>query len=275
MSFNAGEEISAIIDRLAAQVERIVVIDNGSRAVSLTILKRLSLEGRIELHENGENMGVAFALNRGIDRATALHARWLLTMDQDSMPASDMVQTMLGYAKDNPDAKCLSPNLLSFSTQQVVRKSGRVSYAITSGNLVNMSVFENIGEYDENYFIDCVDFEFSLRARQAGFQIHKVDNARMFHDVGEQKSVPRVVSRFYTQHSPVRRYYSFRNIMFLARKYFTFDFRFISKLVLGQFIYFVLIMIFEQQKRENWRFVCRGIRDGIMSRGGRWVETVR
>ena len=37
-----------------------------------------------------------------------------------------------------------------------------------SGNLVNAAADEKLGDYKEEYFIDCVDYEYCLRAKRYG-----------------------------------------------------------------------------------------------------------
>jgi rhamnosyltransferase len=229
--------------------------------------------GDIDLLELNENKGIGCALNLGVKKAADLGYQWVLTMDQDSSPEKNMIAMMLSYAYHNPSIKCLSPNFASRIYSGRTSKEGAVSYAITSGNLVNVCVFEKAGPYNEDYFIDCIDFEFSLRVRAADFEIHKVPDAVMYHDVGVVTNrIRRIVSRFYTQHSPVRRYYMFRNLLLLAKEHFLFDFLFVAKLVLGQVIFFTLMIIFEQRLIENLLLIAKGMRDGLMDKRGRYCE---
>lgn len=40
-----------------------------------------------------------------------------------------------------------------------------------SANLVNVEVYKKLGKYREEYFIDCVDYEYCLRARENQYSI--------------------------------------------------------------------------------------------------------
>jgi len=272
VSFNPAERLCESIRRLKGQVGTILVVDNGSSRESLDRLRALRLEHEFELHELGLNKGVGYALNLGLRKAQERGVEWLLTMDQDSLPDSKMVSRMLAYARLHPLAMSLSPILTDSAGKEQTALVGSVKYAITSGNLVHMSVFSKTGKYNDSYFIDCIDFEFSLRVRNFGFEIHKVEGARMGHEVGETRRIPPSLQRFYTQHTPIRRYYSFRNLILLARDHFRSDPGFILKLVVGQLALFVLILVFDRERVHNVRLILRGLYDGIRDRAGPYLE---
>src|SRR6185295_14744803 len=84
---------------------------------------------------------------------------------------------------------------------------------------VRLDVIEQIGPYDEGFFIDCIDFDFCLRLRAAGYQVHRVSGAVMRHQVGDAVRMPRLVTGFYARHPPARRYYMFRNYLSLMERY--------------------------------------------------------
>jgi rhamnosyltransferase len=271
-SFNGFTTILDTISAIRNQVDYIYVVDNGSKSDSLDLLKHLSAQGIIELIDLKENKGIALALNLGVERAKQLGSKWVLTMDQDSLPETDMVSVMLKYQKFNKNAKCLSPNLINNKTECSIKKDTISSYAITSGNLVHIDIFNKVGCYNVGYFIDCVDFEFSLRVRKAGFEIHKVKDAKMYHTVGQSSYIPSLIKSFYTRHPPIRRYYMFRNYFLLARKYLFFDFLFIVKLGLLQIILLIIILIYEENRTDTFWHVWMGVIDGVLKKDGRFIR---
>jgi rhamnosyltransferase len=270
VSFNGGSEIVRVIQSLTNQVDYIYVVDNNSTDSSIDMLRSLCTEGLIDLFEMDQNMGIGFALNRGVERAISLGCSWLLTMDQDSIPNENMVKAMLEYHYLNNQVKCLSPNLISINSKNYILKSGSVPYVITSGNLLHLSVFDITGSYDESYFIDYVDFEFSLRIRKFNMEIHKVSTALMYHSVGEEYPISKYFKGFYNQHSPLRRYYFFRNIFFLTRSYFFFDLKIFIKLFLGHFVFFILMLFYEKNLSKNFLFIFRGVIDGATNKRGNY-----
>ena len=78
------------------QVESLVMVDNspeGDKVRQLGILAEY--RGRVLLVENHANLGIAAALNCGLENAVQLGCKWLLTLDQDTRCFPDMVDTLL------------------------------------------------------------------------------------------------------------------------------------------------------------------------------------
>lgn len=260
VSFNGGEKTLKTIDALLPQVDHIHVVDNGSDSFSLDLLDGIEDE-RISIRKLGENRGIGGALNAGLLKARQLDCSWVLTMDQDSIAAPDMVGCLIKTIVKNDDVLCLSPNLIVHGDDKSPLKIGSVPYAITSGNMVNTEIYNRIGNYNEDYFIDCVDFDFSLRVRKAGFKIFKDPNAFLCHELGEKNYLPKLFKRYYTLHSPLRRYYMFRNFLYLTKKYLFSDFKFIFKLFLSHLILFALLIFYDPKPAASVRMIFQGIWD--------------
>jgi len=81
-----------MIESLNPQVSNIVIVDNGSRnQASISALAT----NVIRFHPLESNFGIAYAHNKGIAQARTLDAQAVLLMDQDSVPAYDMVQNLI------------------------------------------------------------------------------------------------------------------------------------------------------------------------------------
>ena len=268
VSFNGGREILECIDAILLQAGRVLVVDNGSLPGSLDLLKDLQREGKIQLISSRSNLGLAAALNLGVKEGLTSGFKWILTLDQDSGPSRDMLEVMLNYFAAHDDALVLSPNFVSRDGEKKTDKSGEVKYAITSGNLIHKSVFENVGLFNAGYFIDCLDFDFSLRVRKNGFKIHKVGGATMTHEVGVNMVLPKIVGGFYTQHEPSRRYYMFRNFILLTKSHFRFDPKFILKLGVLYCVFLLLLIVYDKRRFFNLQLIFKGVKDGVIGRSG-------
>jgi rhamnosyltransferase len=156
VSFNGGREILECIGAISPQVGRVLVVDNGSLPNSLDLLEDLQREGKIQLIPCGSNLGLAAALNLGVKEGLTSGFEWILTLDQDSSPSSDMLEVMLNYSRANDNTLVLSPNFVSRSGEKKTYKNGEVKYVITSGNLIHKSVLESVGFFNAGYFIDCL-----------------------------------------------------------------------------------------------------------------------
>lgn len=251
---------------LAAQVGAVVVVDNGSPADSLVAAARVS---GVEVRAFGSNRGLGAALNEGVRAARARGAAWVLTMDQDSEVEPGLVAAYSAAHDRAPSCRSFSPEIVSESAARDAGGADHdVAYAISSGHLVHLSVFDAIGDYDEGFFIDCIDFDICLRLRAAGLRTRRVHGARMRHQLGDAVSVPAWVRPFYARHSPARRYYMYRNYLFLVRRHVLRFPGFVLKLGALQAILTVLIAAYDERPSASYRAAWRGVRDFLGGRTG-------
>ena len=272
VSFNGGQRLREACVALREQLAATLVVDNGSDAESLEILDALERELGLSVIRIGENRGVGYALNLGIEHARRLGCSWILTMDQDSIVGDAMMSSYQAALARDPHLVSLAP--LTSEREPGSVAPARQDYAITSGNLVRLSVFDEVGPYDEGLFVDCVDFDFSLRLRRAGHEITRVPDARLWHRVGHPVAAPRWVRRFYTLHSPVRRYYMFRNYLYLAERHVRRFPLFILKLGMLQLVLLVLMGFYDPHPLASYRAVLRGVRDYVLRVSGPAPELV-
>ncbi len=271
VSYNGLAQIRQTVDALRGQVGYIHIVDNGSDAESLAVLDSLEREPGVTVERLGENRGVGYALNRGVQRARGLGCAWLLTMDQDSVVDTSLIEAYRAALEQNSKMASLAPRITSRSRKKDVT-AGAIGYAITSGNLVRVTLFDEIGLYDEGFFVDCIDFDFCLRLRRAGHVVHRVPAASMMHPLGEPVEVPAPVRKYYALHSPVRRYYMYRNFMYMAERYL-FEFPlFILKLGLGQVLLLLFIGFWDRSPLASYRAIARGIGDYVARKDGPYVE---
>jgi len=259
VSYDGGAAIRETVDALRNQVGGVLIVDNGSGDETVTTLEGLAERGGVSVVLLGENRGVGHALNVGVEEARRQGKSWLLTMDQDSVVSGSMLCAFCAAVDREPDARCLAPT--TSESESADSSPTRRGYAITSGNLVRLDVFDEVGLYDEGMFVDCVDFDFSLRLRAAGHRIVHVPEARMMHRVGHALAAPRLVRRFYTLHPPVRRYYMFRNYLYLAERHLRRFPLFIAKLGALQLVLLALMAVYDPRPMASYRAVWQGVRD--------------
>jgi rhamnosyltransferase len=271
VSCNGLQKTRQTVDALRRQVGHVHIVDNGSDAESLAVLESLERDPGIRVERLGENRGVGYALNRGVQRARQMGCAWLLTMDQDSVVDGSLIEAYRVALEGDPGLVCLAPRISTRSRRKDA-VGGVISYTITSGNLVRVSLFDEIGLYDEGFFVDCIDFDCCLRLRRAGHAVHRVPAALMQHQLGDTVDLPRAVRKYYALHSPVRRYYMYRNFMYLAERYL-FEFPgFIVKLGLSQMLLLFLIGFLDPSPLASYRAIGRGMWDYAVRKDGPYVE---
>src|SRR5271168_3407313 len=82
VSFQPRPEDLGNLAKVRPQVEKLVVVDNGSSAEKLHLLRRAGRELNFDLIENGENLGMGAALNIGVGWAEANGSQWVFFFDQ-------------------------------------------------------------------------------------------------------------------------------------------------------------------------------------------------
>lgn len=272
VSFNDGAALIKTVNALVGQVGKVVIVDNASKPETRSCIAELEATLGIEPVYLHENMGIGGALNIGVSIARKEHFDWVLTMDQDSIAAPQMVSEMLMSAEKCQDAAVICASLVADRIEKR-NKDKVVASAITSGNLVKVSCLQFVGDYNERYFIDSVDFEFSLRARNAGYRIVKCGSANLHHRLGETRVVSLMGYKYrYTLHSPLRRYYMYRNHLYLVAEFWSKNPVFLMKKTIIAFYGIVEIAIFDPQRWANLKMIGRGIADCFKSRDGKYAN---
>jgi rhamnosyltransferase len=274
VSYNGAATLRETVEALRPQVGEVCIVDNGSDGATQTLLTPLGQLPGVSVTRLGENLGIAHALNVGARRARESGHPWLLTMDQDSVADAGMIAAYRAALAARPGMVSLAPSIVGEGSAPSSGPVEVVGYAITSGNLVRVSVVEAVGGWEESFFIDSVDFDFCLRVRRAGHAIHRVPAATLRHRLGEARELPRFVRRFYSEHSPRRRYYISRNVLYMAERHlFRFPL-FIVKLLVSHLAQLVAVGFFDPRPLASYGATLRGVGDFLRRRGGPAPEGV-
>lgn len=271
VSYNPDSNLFDSINLLLNQVEKVIIVDNGSKEKYVKYIKSIN-EDKIEIILNKENLGIATALNIGVRKALENGYKWILTMDQDSKASPDMVKKMFNVynsinREERKDILSIFPNFVDERIQSIEENSNMNSYEyvdadITSGNLLRKEVFEKVGFFDDSLFIDLVDTDFCMRLNEKGIKMIKIRDAVLYHSLGESKTIKGILGSFNTSnHSALRRYYMTRNRFYIWEKYKglnSFTLNRDKKLFKKEF---VKIILGEKDKVNKIKMVLRGYKD--------------
>lgn len=275
ISYNGEAEVLGTVKSICSQVDKVVVVDNASGAATLIVLNELEIARDIHLIRLDDNLGIAYAQNVGVDFAQKEGADWVLTLDQDSSCAKNMVDKLIDvaerYGKEKVGFCCPVINYQA-PAQEFSRVPGVecIDYAISSGCLFPMSTLQSVGRQRDDYFIDSVDFEYCLRLAAKGYRMLRVNDAVLNHRLGLRRQVDFLGIVFsISVHAPFRRYYSVRNHIFLVKMYWRYAPTFLIKKTFFLLLLFLQILLLENKKMENIRQCGRGVADGFRGRGGK------
>lgn len=255
VTFNRLELLQGLVARLREipGLAEVLVVDNASTDGTGEWLA--GLEGQVDPSEaamttttpvlgrtletnrggaGGFHDGLAWAIERGADLA------WL--MDDDGLPDTDCLETLLAHRgdldfwgpvvveQDDPD-RLVFPIRLPGSTR-VVHRMPEVSAAATDGTirdvvipfngvLVTRELVERIGLVREEFFIWGDDHEYRLRAERAGARVATVVDARVLHPRVGDLGTPMMFGRTTYNHSPsdLKHYCMARNNLLNLREY--------------------------------------------------------
>jgi rhamnosyltransferase len=280
VSFRPRREDLGNLAKLRPQVEHLVVVDNGSPEEQLNLLRAASYELDFALIENGQNLGIAAALNVGVKWAQANGSAWVALFDQDSAVTDGFMAQMVAdfeHFAQQRNILLLVPRYKDprSGVERIIPmdEDGGPFVTITSGSLLPIGAFEKCGYFKEELFIYTVDDEFSLRLRSQGYSIALSTHAVLLHNSG----IPSYYRMFgrqlfeTTNYRPGVRYYISRNRVWMALMYGARYPRWVRGAFRSSFIDLCKLAIAEDFRWAKVKMVFLGFRDGILGRMGRTV----
>ncbi len=284
-AYHPGAGLQQVVADVVGQVERVVVVDDGSRSTGADeALGSCARLGAVVLRHDG-NRGIAAALNTGIREAlrSSPAPDAVLTLDQDSRMPRGYAAALLD-ARDAAAAAGLAVGLVAPEVVDGLpsQRTGTVAGLpvgrdpIQSGLLLPVDVVADVGPFDEALFIDGVDTDFALRCLDAGRLVVLAPGLTLGHRLGERHAVeaagrPLVVRGrplTVTRSAPFRYYYLARNRLVLLRRHGRRHPRWALDQAVGLAGHLVLVLALVPGRRERAAAVVHGIRDGVRGRGG-------
>lgn len=273
------ERLQKNINAIEPQVEHLIIVDNGSKNINLISRIKGECKIKIDLIENKENIGIASALNQALDYAYKNNFDWILTLDQDSICEINMISEMKSqYEKeDNKNIALIAPNILdeniTLKPQDIKEGIEYTGPVITSGSLTKTNIAKNIGGFVDKLFIDQVDFDFCLRLKDSGADILKVNRAIIYHQLGEiseHKLFGKTITT--TNHSPIRRYYYYRNLVYMYEHHKENHKEWINLEIKHAIKNIPRIILFEKNKTDQIKSITKGILDAKKGKYGQFKK---
>lgn len=276
VTFNRVAELKKTIDALTAQgiaLEDIIVIDNNSSdhtkemlALDYRAVQTVHLDDNIA-SAGGFSMGMQIAHKKGYD--------WVWLFNDDSRPVPGSLTSIKSYidnaeknhigllkiGNDNGkgEAILLYWKGVRFPVSTPISNDLIQTDLVTfDGCMVSGILMDRIGYCDPAFFMGTYEFDYCLKAKDAGFGIYTVPNGLI--EDGKLGSAERGTP-------PWRQYYNTRNHLWLGlnRKSISIcKAWFIRELKLTY-----AIIRFGNRKCERLLFKLRAIRDAILNRRGR------
>jgi GT2 family glycosyltransferase len=229
VTFNSAGDIgrclgSLPIDELAA----VVVVDNASTDGTADLVRRTWPQ--VTLVALDENVGFGAGCNRGAADVDA-GAEWLLFLNPDATIDATNLQTLVAYAAAHPEAGMVAPALVGMSSSGDLptlrtelryavpprfargfperrhpagRPGGAVDVVEGACMFVDRALFEEVGRFDERFFLFFEEADLARRIRNRGREVHLVAEASAHHGIGASRAGTALGSRPHYLRSTVR-----------------------------------------------------------------------
>jgi GT2 family glycosyltransferase len=227
----SADTIACVESVVAAGVasERIVIVDNGSTDDSVRRFR--TRFPTASLICNQRNLGFGEGMNQGIRHALERGASSVLILNNDTIIDPHMVTILVEAYDALEDAAILGPAIYYHDMPSRIWRLGdkrvrwlpmplrvrrdpercpspfQVDYVTGCGMLTRREVFERIGLFDKRYFMYFEDADFCRRARDAGFTVWCVPQARMWHKVSLTAQRDKPSNRYHRALNQVRFYH--------------------------------------------------------------------
>jgi len=200
-----GAPSAELVRQLAAQGvtgDAVVLVHNGAAANGC-------VHGGVHAIHPGRNLGYSAGMNVGIKHLLAHDASHVLVLTHDVRLAEGTISRLETAAAGAPTFGILAPELFHrpgepFSYGGVVEPGGRLRHLKHPGRagppgigecdwadgaalLLNRRMLEQVGLFEERFFIYCEDSDLALRGTQWGWRVGTVRDAVAFQAPGKRE----------------------------------------------------------------------------------------
>lgn len=283
-------KLDNLISAISCDVDRVWLIDNGGDFLISNLIGSKKIQN-LELISPGVNIGVAKALNIGVENGLRMGGKYIITFDQDSDVGCGMLAALLSVAK-NLESKgvlyaAISPRYYDVNSGRYMPfyniVKGRMTQVkgfvnddvvpvlttITSGTLYRASVFKDVGYFEDELFIDHVDHEWCFRSSCKGYLTYCCWGQTLHHRIGELSRNESIFGRRLKIHSPIRNYYYFRNsIDLMYRNYIPLAWKLMIFMDLAKKT--LAILLFWDSRASRVAMMVEGVSHGLRRKLGRF-----
>jgi rhamnosyltransferase len=280
--YNPSEDFLDNLLEVRTACPNVIAVDNSPEA---NMLLHQHLGGRgIQVIFNGNQGGLAGAYNRGAEVLLAQACDMIFLLDQDSDIEKTFFTDMIEAADGlGTDTFLIGPKIFEIKLQRCMpviplgkhfpkpiriddKATGLFSTMciISSGSAISAPAYRKLGAFREDYFIEYIDVEYSLRAISQNVPVYVNAAVTLRQSNGD---IERRGKLFSTHHAAWRRYYVARNMVHCLRLYrSSCGLHWLSGLMAIQQA--LTVLLFDSEKLEKVTAIACGYLDGMFGRLG-------
>jgi GT2 family glycosyltransferase len=237
VNWNSGDQLRDCLTSIDFGSAAVVVVDNNSTDGSIAAAATLSSPAQFMMA--GENHGFAKACNIGARQGSS---EYLLFLNPDTRLEPETISACISFLESGEGAtvgvlgpqlvdelgrvqkgcarsptwwtyfgKGIGLDLISPRLSPPVQlvefshlETRDVDHVIGAAYFIRRRIFEDIGGFDERFFVYLEDLDLSLRVRQAGWRVVYFAGARAYHKGGGTSEQVKARRLFYSLSSRVR-----------------------------------------------------------------------
>jgi GT2 family glycosyltransferase len=186
----------------------VVMVDNGSMDGSMDLVR--DKFPQVHVVETGRNLGYARGFNAGLQYAAAQGAEYFLIMNNDTVIDSETLSALVKTALKEPKAGFVTGKIYYYDNPRILQTVGKKEDSIRwNGDhigygeedtgqfeeveerpfiddimtLVDSRVYDEVGGYDPQFFLQCEEFDWQVRAKKMGWKFYYTPKAKLWHRV--------------------------------------------------------------------------------------------
>jgi GT2 family glycosyltransferase len=208
-----------------------IVLDNGSTDGSVQRIREK--HPGVEIMELGENLGFAKGNNAGIRAALERSAEYVWVLNNDTTVDPKALRAMVEKAESDPKIGAVGSAIYSTEERERIQAWGgghvnfllgrsrhfsapvsdeKLQFITGASLLVRRRALEELGLFDEGFFMYCEDADYCFRLRRAGWRLAVAGDSKVWHkeqgSVGRKSALldtyfNRSVKRFFERNAPI------------------------------------------------------------------------
>jgi hypothetical protein len=214
---------------------KVVVIDNGSKDGSVEwVIKNYP---EVKLLVNDKNLGYSGGFNVGLDYAfNEKGSKYALVSNNDVRADKNIIQSLINLAEQKDNVGFVTGKVFYYDKPNILHTVGKRydpfwwngghigMHQMDKGQydvdreldwcddiywLVSKKVYDDVGGYDTEFFLQAEDFDWQARAKKAGYKLYFSHHAKLWHKTSSTLG----------QDSPFKAYFDARNALIVHMRH--------------------------------------------------------